>query len=354
MKQVVIIGGGITGLSAAYQLEKSARDAGKAVAVTLLESSGRLGGKIVTEKIGGLAVEGGPDSFLTLKPWALELCRELGIEKELVGTNPRGSALYVYTRGKLRAFPQGMSGTVPTKLWPFLCSGLITWPGKLRMARDLWIARGGQVDESLGDFIERRLGREALDVLVEPVLAGIYAGNAREMSLQSTFPELLELEKKYGSLIRGLRSQPPRANHLLPGTTAFMTFKNGMETLVEKITEKMPQTTLRLGQTVRRISRGQSPGQEFEVMSDNGAPLKADAVLLTSSAEAAAGMLAGLNGRLAELLQGIAYASTATVTLAFRREDILRPLNGFGFVVPRNENLAVTACTWHPDRTVAP
>ncbi len=205
---VAIIGGGITGLTAAYTLQKGAREAGLALTFTLFESAARPGGKILTETSDGFVVEGGPDSFLLQKPWAAQLAQELGLEGELIGTNPGQRKLYVVNRGRLTPMPDGLMLIIPTRFMPFITSPLISWPGKLRMGLELLIPRrADNADESVGAFIRRRLGREALEKIAEPMMSGIHVSDPERQSLLGTFPRFRTVEMQHGSLIRGMLAQ---------------------------------------------------------------------------------------------------------------------------------------------------
>src|SRR5919198_3007359 len=205
---VVIIGGGIAGLATAYVLQERARATGIPLACTLIEARERLGGVILTERIDGFVIEAGPDSLLTQKPWGVGLCRTLGIGDHLIGTNDRQRKIYILWRGRLHPLPEGLMLIVPTRLHPLLRSRLLSWPGKIRMGLEYFLPRRiSQADESLGAFVRRRLGQEALEKIAEPLLAGIYAGSLNDMSLQATFPRLRELEDKHGGLIRGMLAQ---------------------------------------------------------------------------------------------------------------------------------------------------
>ena len=206
---VVIVGGGIAGLSTAFALHEAFQKADRPLACTLIEANETWGGKIVTHRVGGLLIEGGPDSFLTSKPWALDLCEKLGLSQQLINTKEQNSKTFIYSRGQLREFPRGLVAFVPTQIGPLFCSGLLSWPGIIRMAAD-WLlpARGpSDEDESLASFFRRRLGREAFDRLIEPPVAGIYAGDADELSLAATFPRFIELERQHGGLIKGMLAQ---------------------------------------------------------------------------------------------------------------------------------------------------
>jgi oxygen-dependent protoporphyrinogen oxidase len=242
MKKVVIIGGGVAGLATAYFLQ--VRQVGNLsysqVDCTLIESAPAFGGKIVSARENGFVIEGGPDSFITQKTAALELSRALGLGDQLIGTNDAARKVFVWSRGKLRPMPEGVMLIVPTRFMPFVTSSLLSWPGKLRMGLDMFIPpRRDDGDESLSHFVRRRLGAEALDRIAEPMIAGIYVADAENLSLKSTFPRFLDMEKKYGSLIRGmLLSRPRTTDHVSPNLVSnslFMTLRGGLQDLVDAI-----------------------------------------------------------------------------------------------------------------------
>ncbi len=227
---VLVIGGGISGLGAAWRL----RLAAPRLSITVVEAADACGGKLVTEHVNGYTVEHGPDIFLARKPWALELCRELGLEGEIVPTNPAHRGSFVQKGGRLYPLPQGMSGLVPSRLWPLFATRLLSPVGKLRLAME-WLVprRRGRTDEPLGQFIRRRLGREMHERIVGPLLGGIYGGDVDRLSLRATFPQLHELEAVHGSLLRGMRTAHRTAarKDFAPGDPAFVTLRGGMQTL---------------------------------------------------------------------------------------------------------------------------
>lgn len=344
---VVIVGGGITGLSAAYFLLKRSRELEQPVRITLIEPE-RLGGKIRTERRDGFLIEGGPDAFLTQKSWAVRLCRELGLEGQLVA--PKPGKTYVLVDHKLRRLPEGAMGLIPTRLGSFARSELFTPWGKLRMGFDLVIPpKRDDQDESLAQFIQRRLGREALERLAEPLLAGVYAADPQHLSVEATFPMLRELERRHGSLIRGslqMQRKRRKQSQRTAGkpSPVFLTLRDGLETLVDALIAYIkPHATLLVG---RRVVRLESLPKGYRLALDDGSVLEADTVVLTTPAFIAAELLEPLSVEAAELLAEIPYASTAVVTLAFRRQDVEHPMDGTGFVVPRIEGRALTACTW--------
>jgi oxygen-dependent protoporphyrinogen oxidase len=352
---VVIIGGGISGLSTAWYVQQQAPQNGRPLTYSLLEQGGRWGGKVLTETVDGFGetpfiVEGGPDSFLTQKPWALQLARELGLENELLPTNDAQRKIYVLHRGKPLPLPDGVLLIVPTRFKPFALSPLISPLGKLRMALDWFIPakRDGQ-DETLAGFVSRRLGAEALDKIAEPLMAGIYNAEAERQSLLATFPRFRELEEKHGSLIRGMiagrraeASTKPITNGSRP-LSMFISLAGGMETLVQTLRGRLTGDC-RLGTGVRAI-RQQTDGRYLLELSD-GSELAADAVVIALPAHAAANLLIQLAPEAAEGLAAIRYVSTGTISLAFRREDVPHPLDGFGLVIPRSERRAINAITW--------
>ncbi|GAB4407724.1 MAG: protoporphyrinogen oxidase [Anaerolineae bacterium] len=349
-RHVVVVGGGIAGLATAYYLQKLATADAVPLQITLVEREAHLGGKIATAIEDGFVVEGGPDSFITQKPWALQLCRELGLSDRLMGTNDAQRAVYVWRRGRLRKMPDGMLLVVPTRFLPFITSDVISWPGKLRMGLDLFIPpRQDDADESLAAFIRRRLGQEALDVLAEPMMAGIHVSDAERLSLLATFPRYRDIERKYGSLTRGMiaarraRARATSASGNGHGrTTVFMTLRGGLQELVSAIEGALTASVI-TGQGVQAFAR---MADGYRLTLDDGRALDADAVVLATPAYVSATLLRPLNAELADRLAAIRYVSTATVSLGFAAADLSHPLNGFGFVVPRQEPTRLLACTW--------
>ena len=348
MRRLVIVGGGIAGLATAYYAQQAAAEHDLPLAITLVEREAHLGGKIVTDRPDGFVIEGGPDSFITQKPWALQLCRELGLEERLIGTNDARKAVYVLRGGRLRRMPEGLLLVVPTQFRPFLTSRLISWRGKLRMGLD-WVIppRRDPADESLADFIRRRLGQEALDVLAEPMMAGIHVADAERLSIQATFPRFVEIERRYGSLIRGMlaarraRAKAPRANRH-GKTTVFMTLRGGLAELVDAL-ERALHAEIVIGQAASGLERTHDG---YTLTLSGKRTLIADAVVLATPAYAAAELLRPLDADLAARLETIRYVSTATVSLGYAAADFPHPLDGFGYVVPRSESSRLLACTW--------
>jgi len=313
VKRVVIVGGGITGLACAYEFQKAGWP------VTVIEKE-RLGGVIVTERHGDLLIEGGPDSFIIQKPAAKELCEELGLADRLIPTRSR--KVHVWSEGRLHEMPEGLFLTVPTKIGPFLKSDLISTWGKLRMGMDLFLPRGPQLeDESIGAFVRRRLGREALEKLAEPIMAGIYVASADELSLRSTFPRFLDMEREHRSLIKALRKIPPSGN-----LSPFLSLRGGMSELVEKLIAAMPGVKFVTGD-VRRIEAG------FVQVGET--TLETDQIVLAIPAPAAK--------KLWPAAPEVKYVTTSTISLCYPR---FGDFQGTGFVIPRGENRKILACSW--------
>ena len=360
-KHVAIVGGGIAGLTAAFSLYEQAANAGLPLTCTLIEAGRGWGGKIVTHRVGDLTIEAGPDSFLSQKPWALELCNKLGLSGRLINTNEHQKKTFVYSRGRLRELPEGLVVIVPTKLGPFLKSGLISWPGIARMGLDLALpARRSDGDESLASFFSRRLGREAFERVVEPLMAGIYAGDATQISLRATFPRFLDLERQHGSLIRGmLASQPAgsatsdRPASVPGGRTMFVTLQDGLVELVQALLARLTTAGAKLmtqqsvaAMRVRQTNTNHPIGWTYDLTLESGAVISANAVVLATPAFVSADLVRPLSPIAAELLGAIPYASTATISLAYKAGTLGAEVSGFGFVVPRVERRDLLAATW--------
>jgi oxygen-dependent protoporphyrinogen oxidase len=346
---VVVLGGGITGLAAAHRLLQLGAVPG--LRVTLVEADDRLGGKIVTERVDGFVIEGGPDSFLATKPRGIGLCAELGIgdrpRAQLAGVRPQRHRAFVLWRGRLHDLPEGLSGLVPTRLAPLAHSTLLSPLGKSRVALDYLLpARRGAGDESLGGFVRRRLGREAWERLVEPLMAGIYAADGDQLSLTATFPQLREAERRYGGLIKGVLATRRLAPPPVPAPeSAFLTPVGGLDVLVTALEKRLRDGQVALVRGVAAVAVTPSD-TGFVVRLAGGGSIPADAVIVATPAYAAADLLADFDPILATELTAIRHASTAIVTLAYRRDEILHALDGHGYVIPRAEGSPILACTW--------
>lgn len=348
-RTVAIVGAGITGLATAYYLEQRAREKNIPLRCMLLESSPQPGGKISTRCERDFVVEGGPDSFVTEKPWALNLCHALGLADELIPINPRENKIYMLNGGTLTPFPKGFRLAIPTRFAPLLGTPLMSMAGKARMAMEYFLPpRTSDGDESVGDFISRRFGREAVDVFGGPLMAGIYVSDPYKLSMQVSFPRFLDMEREHGSLIRAARrmkkSPPARRPGPSPaGGSMFNSLKGGMYTLVEALREKI-EGACHANAHVRAITR--ESGRWRLVLNDQ--QLFADDIVMAIPAHRAVPILRPIHPALGDALAGIRFVSSATVSMAFLMEDIPtdRPLDGLGVIVPARENRKILACTW--------
>jgi protoporphyrinogen/coproporphyrinogen III oxidase len=352
MKHILIVGGGIAGLAAAYYARKKSHLAGEDLNITVLESARYWGGKILTEREAGFVIEGGPDTFLATKPWAVALCEELGMAEGLQGTNPRQRNTYVLRNGRLQPLPEGLTMMNPTRFSPMIRTGLLSWPAKVRMGMDFLLPpKELEGEESLGEFVTRRLGRDAYENLIEPLLSGIYAGDGDQLSTQATFPILRELETRHGGLIKGALAMRTRMAKNGSGAkkwrSIFLTPSGGLAEIVEVLTGWLGQheVDLRLNNPVDEISMNLSQAG-FHVDVRDGGTFHVDALILATPSFVSADLLAGIDAQLAEELRRIEYVSTATVSLAYHLGDMPRPLDGYGYVIPRREGRKALACTW--------
>ena len=369
-----MVGGGITGLTTAYRLHRARPDLG----LSVIEARDHVGGNIATHRVDGFLLDAGPDSFVRTKPDAVQLVRELGMEDELMTPDARN--VYLVHRGRLELMPAGMALAVPTRLGPMVQTPLLSLGGKLRMLADLWLpAKDGGAgvadDESIEGFITRRFGREASERIVGPLLGGIYAGDVSQLSILATFPQLSDLERAHGSLIRGLFASaqhrtneaaasdaPPRSassfgqrvrelSGLLawlrrsgaPPPSPFYSLRRGMGSLIDALEGSLPRGCVRTGVRVSSITAARGEPRGFEVQVEGEPSEFADAVVVTAPAHAAKTMVE--DAPLAAELAAIPYVSTATVFVALRREQVGHPLDGVGFLVPRGEG-QILAATW--------
>jgi len=354
MPKVIIIGGGIAGLAAAVHLKTGAKAYDKTMDVLLLERNNRIGGKILTEKIGPYLIEGGPDSFLPEKVWSVNLAKHLGLEPDMLPSNDEHKGTFIFSNSRLHSLPEGVMLMVPTSFWPMAKSSLITWPGKIRMGMEVFIPkRKERDDESLASFVTRRLGRECLEKIAEPLVAGIHTSNPDNMSVLATFPRFVQMEQKSGSLINGMiaaMKTRTHASHNAPppitGATKLtfsMSFKNGMQELSQACADHIGKESIRMNAAVRAV---EPKGKGYAVILDSGEALDADYVMLASSAYDSAEMIKGMDETLALQMNKIEWSSSGTVSLAFRKEDVTVPLKGFGFIIPRVEGRRINASTY--------
>jgi oxygen-dependent protoporphyrinogen oxidase len=329
----VVIGGGISGLSAAYDLTRGG------AACTVFEKQPRAGGVIETRVAEGCTLECGPDSFLSAKPAALALIKELGLEGDVIGSNDHQRTTYIWKRGQLVALPEGVMMIVPSRVMPIVKSSLLSWSTKIRMGLEYFrkppVAGGAPRDRSVADFVTDHFGRETLDYLAEPLLSGVYGGDPARMSVASVLPRFLDMEAKYGSLVRGVLASRGKAG---PGGPLFRTLKGGLGTLVDALASRVKISHANI-ETVERTANG------FRVRAA-GDWIDADQVIVACPAWAASSLVSGLDARLAELLGGIEYSSSLTLSLIYRTADFDGRRAGFGFLVPKIERERLAACTF--------
>jgi oxygen-dependent protoporphyrinogen oxidase len=349
--RVVIIGGGLSGLSAAHALVLRAASARRPFEVVLLEAKDRLGGAIWTKRSGGFTIEGGADSFITNKPHAVALCHALGLGDQLIGCDPQHRRSFVVREGRLLPVPEGFVLLAPSRLGPLLTTPILSLRGKLRMLMDIILPRkDDEGDESLATFVKRRLGREALERLVQPLVAGIYTADPADLSLKATLPQFPAMEQAHGSLIRAAlwqQRQERSAERNASGARygLFVTLADGMDTLPKALASALPAGTVRTGTAVRRISRP-DPVSPWIIDLLDGPPLTASVVILATEAHAAARLVDGFDADLAQRLRAIPYASSAIVSIGYRRDQLAHPLDGFGAVIPAIERRSILAISF--------
>jgi len=350
--RVVIVGGGLAGLAAAYRLH--ARGAGRGrrpVEVVVLDAKDRPGGAIWTDREAGFVLEGGADSFITNKPWGVDLCRDLGLGDRLIGPDAAHRRSFVVRRGKLVPVPEGFVLMAPQRLGPILTTPILSARGKIRLLMDLVRPRrADDGDESLASFVKRRLGREAFERLVQPLVGGIYTADPNELSLKATLPQFLAMERDHGGLIRGAMAEARRtrsADRSASGARygLFASLADGMESLPRALAAALPAGSLRMGTAVRRVTRTE-PGGPWRVEPLDGPAIEAGGVILATEAHAAARLLDGYDPELALHLRSIPYASSAIATVAYRRDGVAHPLDGFGAVVPAIEGRKLLAVSF--------
>ncbi len=327
--KALIIGGGISGLSAAYYLSKAG------VHPTLIEKSPQLGGVIQTTRQHGCLIEAGPDSFIAMKPWAMDLIGELGLADQVIGSNDHLRVTYIVKNGRLVPLPDGLMMMVPTKILPLVGTALLSWPTKIRMGLEfLRRPAGPRPDRSVSEFLVDHYGQESVDYLAEPLLAGVYGGDPAQMSVNSVLARFVEIEAKYGSLTRGVLAQPrPKGSGSL-----FRTLKCGLGQLVDAL---RPSASVIQGHadSLERTQAG------FRARA-NGGWIEAEHVVLAMPAGNCATLLRPLHAELSDLLGSIPYTSSITLSLGYRKATFDHPLKGFGFLVPKRERKYLAACTW--------
>jgi protoporphyrinogen/coproporphyrinogen III oxidase len=340
-KQIVIVGGGIAGLSAAYYLKKEIKEKKLPYSVRLIEASDKLGGKMQTIQTDGFTIERGPDSFLARKKSAARLAINLGLEDDLVRVSSGKS--YILANERLHRMPEGSFMGIPTKVKPFLFSSLFSVKGKLRAAGDFVLPKGKpQTDQSLGKFFRRRLGDEVVENLIEPLLSGIYAGDIDDLSLMSTFPNFYHLEQKHRSLVRGLNHTMPKKKETKdkPKQGMFLTLRNGLSSMVDALERELGDTVIK-SVSVNHVEKKEAG---YELLLGNGEKLLADSVVLATPHFATQKMLSHYD--FMSSFKAQPATSVANVAMVFDQKDIEKDIDGTGFVISRNSDHRITAVTW--------
>jgi len=371
VKRIVIIGGGISGLATAHRaLELSKSD--EQTSIVILEASSRLGGIVQSKQHNGFLLELGPDSFISEKPEALKLTKRLGLESRLIKTNPQHRRSFIVRGGRLRPVPEGFQLLAPSRMWPFFTTDIFTLFGKARMTADLLLPRrstnsSNYDDESLASFVRRRLGHEALERMAQPMVGGIYTADPEKLSLRATLPRFLDMEREHRSIILAMLRKRPSSLKDATGVSGaryslFLSFDKGMEVITEALARRVVEgsiadgrlpiasvrTDVRLNTCISSLRPRHSANDlpAWEIKTIHGELFNADAVCLAVPSYVAASLLEETSTSLAEKLRQIRYASTATINVAYRKQDIRHPLNGFGFVVPYVEKRSLIACTF--------
>lgn len=343
MPHVVVVGGGISGLAAAHRLSLLRQSGKLDLKITLLEKTGRLGGVIDSEAESGYVVEHGPDCFITDKPWALNLCRQLDLTGQLLKTSGANGKAFVAWQGRLQPLPDGFSMIAPSKVWPFIKSPLFSPLGKLRAACDLFLPRSLRQsgDESVASFIKRRLGKELFDRAGQALIGGIYTADAGALSAFATIPRFVAMERQHGSIIRGLRQEGQQDRAGGPRYSLFQTLSAGLAGLVDALAQSLEKESIVLNAEVLELTRSDS---HFRLVLETGRePLQADAVVVAVPADKAACLLRKLAPDLGEALAQIECASSLVLNFLFRNDQLSVPAGAFGFVVPASEGSNILA-----------
>ena len=344
MKRIAIIGAGVAGLAAALELER-ARDRGTELEYVVYEAGSRWGGVLLTEQVNGFTVEAGPDSFLTEKSWAADLCCELGLGDQLINSNDADRKTYILVKGKLVPIPDGLAFMVPTKILPIISSPLFSIGTKLRMASEWFSAkRNLAADESVSEFVDRHYGPEMVDRLAGPLLAGVYGGEASQLSIRAVLPRFAEMEEKFGSLGRGIIAARKKIgeNHQPKTKSIFTSLKGGMQQLPDAMAAAIDQRNFRLKTVVRSLEQ---QGSNWLVFTEKEAE-RFDAIIVAVPAYAAAEILEKSAQDLAGELGGIPYTSSITIAFGYGNEVLNSLPPGFGFLVPRSEQKQILAATF--------
>ena len=338
MPEVAIIGGGISGLATAHYLSR------QGVSSTLIERRTRLGGVITTEVVDGCVIEGGPDSFLAAKPWAMQLIQDLGLSGEVIDSNDHLRVTYLWKGGRLVPLPDGLMLMVPTRILPMITTRVVGWPTKIRMGLEYFRrnSAAGDGDRSVADFVKEHYGDEAVDYLAEPLLAGVYGGSPARLSVVSVLNRFVELERQYGSLTRGVLEERRKAAASAGHAPLFRTLRNGLGQLIDALEHAITPS----------VEFVQGDAEALEVTESGfrvrigGSWANFSEIVLACRAYESGTLLETISPELSTKLKSIPYSSSMTVALGYQRSAFRHTLNGFGFLVPYCERKRLVACTW--------
>jgi oxygen-dependent protoporphyrinogen oxidase len=334
---IAIVGGGISGLTAAYELQR------RGVPFVLIERSPACGGVVLTDRVDRYTIDAGPDALLTQKPAAIDLCRELGLGGQLRPQSSR--ATFVVRNGSLRPLPEASVLGIPTRLKSFATTRAFSWPGKLRMGAEFLVPRRPEgEDESIASFIGRRFGREAVDYLAEPLLAGIHGGDPTRLSMRAAFPRFLELERRFGSVIAGLRTMGRATSSGGTVPSPFVALRGGMGDLTAALRNRIAPASIHIGVGVESIA--EAAGGGYVLTLRDGSRIAAPCLLMATPPAVTAALLRAVDRELSRLCARIRSASVVTIALGYARSAIRHPLNGAGVVVPRREGRSIRALSW--------
>ena len=337
--RVAVIGGGISGLSTAYYLKKESARCNKEIEINIIDRSNNLGGVFRSKQIEGFLLEHGPENWISYKPQALELVKELGLEDQVIGSNDKKRRVFILQQGRLQPMPEGMGFLVPVHFKPFWANKLISFTGKARTLLEPLVPPSKKV-LSVYSFLRRRIGKELTDKVAEPLIAAIYGGDIRKLGIRSSLPDTYKMEQKFGSLWRGMRQQPHQKS--ASPNPIFLTMKEGMEQLIEGLLKQFPSKLIQ--RNIQNLELHHE-SNSYQLVGDNFEQTF-DIIILATPAFSSAEIIKSVSPEAANILNQIDYSSTTIVYLAYNREQFSHPLDGFGFVTPKKESRVLDACTW--------